>query len=200
MLATFPSPKGGGPIEAIHWLNPDKEGSPEFPSPKGGGPIEAIHWLNPDKEGSPEFPSPKGGGPIEARRSQRRLWYLPGFHRRKAVAPLKRRRPSASCHLAKSEFPSPKGGGPIEAAAAARAAADPPPAAQFPSPKGGGPIEANNRKAYTRVATRFPSPKGGGPIEAMMAQQSTGIREAGFHRRKAVAPLKQCHWRRRAMR
>ena len=37
-----------------------------FPSPKGGGPIEASHHrLFPAPQAN--FPSPKGGGPIEAR-------------------------------------------------------------------------------------------------------------------------------------
>ena len=61
-----------------------------FPPPKGGGPIEATSAQS--IPAAPiSFPPPKGGGPIEA------CGYRgappasdPDFHRRKAVAPLKR--------------------------------------------------------------------------------------------------------------
>ena len=38
----FPSPKGGGPIEAGAVLICAKRWLKTFPSPKGGGPIEAL--------------------------------------------------------------------------------------------------------------------------------------------------------------
>ena len=94
----FPSPKGGGPIEAHirSWRSESLRSSP-FPSPKGGGPIEARQSDGADGpiEASKalvpagQFPSPKGGGPIEA---------STGVN---SVLPM--------------AFPSPKGGGPIEA-------------------------------------------------------------------------------------
>ena len=56
------------------------------------------------------FPLPKGGGPIEG--GQYAIG--PGFHCRKAVAPLK------VFHGDVSGFPLPKGGGPIEGVAVKR--------------------------------------------------------------------------------
>ena len=85
-----------------------------------------------------------------------------GFHRRKAVAPL-------------------KGDAPIHLYEAVQ---------QFPSPKGGGPIEGRGPAGYgfyTRYP--FPSPKGGGPIEGKLGSICTDESKPGFHRRKAVAPL-----------
>ena len=86
-----------------------------------------------------------------------------GFHRRKAVAPLKRwwpgRRPSSGIL-----FPPPKGGGPIEA------------------------VTSHKMRAWQE--TKFPPPKGGGPIEARRSRAGAPVCLARFHRRKAVAPLK----------
>ena len=41
VVAPFPSPKGGGPIEAWDRLAEAVANYVDFPSPKGGGPIEA---------------------------------------------------------------------------------------------------------------------------------------------------------------
>ncbi len=60
----------------------------------------------------------------------------------------------------------------------------------FPSPKGGGPIEATGRSWPCPTLGRFPSPKGGGPIEAGCEGRLLQALVVGFHRRKAVAPLK----------
>ena len=60
------------------------------------------------------FPSPKGGGSIEAfSATLARMVMSPGFHRRKAVAPLKQHQ-EPSLLLVLQQFPSPKGGGSIE--------------------------------------------------------------------------------------
>ena len=88
---------------------------------------------------------------------------LPRFHRRKAVAPLKRASQGVS------EFLS---------------------YLRFPSPKGGGPIEAGHMQGRAEPVQEFPSPKGGGPIEAGISARLAGGSISGFHRRKAVAPLK----------
>ena len=65
-------------------------GAAAFPSPKGGGPIEAGLTANTQYFVRVAFPSPKGGGPIEATGGTTRSEVsLSPFHRRKAVAPLK---------------------------------------------------------------------------------------------------------------
>ena len=81
----FPSPKGGGPIEAASARPVGADPHAQFPSPKGGGPIEAQ-----EQPHAPcrvfGFPSPKGGGPIEACTCCiARPLYPASFHRRKAV-------------------------------------------------------------------------------------------------------------------
>ena len=73
----------------------------------------------------------------------RRFPEVEPFHRRKAVAPLKRS-PAGNCQQL---------------------------VGRFPSPKGGGPIEAGNAPRFTTVEALFPSPKGGGPIEAMPVRE-----------------------------
>ena len=136
------------------------------------------------------------------------------FHRRKAVAPLKVI-PPTYLSLDNGSFPSPKGGGPIEGPSLTlsstsgsfrfhrRKAVAPlkvviyvpvgSSAPMFPSPKGGGPIEGTASQETSRRSERFPSPKGGGPIEGWAMSGKGRTWSFSFHRRKAVAPLKEAY-------
>ena len=157
----FPSPKGGGPIEAGN--NGVCTCAPHtFHRRKAVAPLKLLDDRGRRAAGK-AFPSPKGGGPIEARSSAGQLLRTPSsFHRRKAVAPLKRQRRHPA-DRGDDPFPSPKGGGPIEAILCH---VSPSTAGYFPSPKGGGPIEALTPTGTSTSKRSFPSPKGGGPIEA----------------------------------
>ena len=91
------------------------------------------------------------------------------YHRRKAVAPLK-----------------------VEIAAVVL---DGP--SELPSPKGGGPIGGARTSRQRRRTAWLPSPKGGGPIEGSRNSGPSRPGSSSYHRRKAVAPLKdiavRCH-------
>ena len=159
------------------------------------------------------LPSPKGGGSIEvspAGCSSRCC--STGYHRRKAVAPLKFVGSTEKVGVG-VKLPSPKGGGSIEVLSTwAKLVVG---RSGLPSLKGGGSIEVttknrptsspgpsyHRRKAVAPLKLArpsggcaggllLPSPKGGGSIE--VCSQPSGLRSGtlGYHRRKAVAPLK----------
>ena len=76
---------------------------------------------------------------------------LTGFHRRKAVAPLK---VLDTLHDTAFRiwirFPSPKGGGPIEGSYISSESLVASRSDRFRSPKGGGPIEGTVRRSFRR--------------------------------------------------
>ena len=93
----FPLPKGGGSIEArtMAEASQHQEGLARFHCRKAVAPLKhtdcTVDVISNGQH--PWFPLPKGGGSIEARRSSGTQslhgYGGPGFHCRKAVAPLK---------------------------------------------------------------------------------------------------------------
>ena len=141
----------------------------QFPSPKGGGPIEARNL----QCVCPSFLAVsirrKAVAPLKLRDGLRVALGTRGFHRRKAVAPLKR----SLNGMVYMERQRPR----------------------FHRRKAVAPLKLLKKVAINLSAhalTWFPSPKGGGPIEAPMRSRRLFKRPGPgrFHRRKAVAPLK----------
>ena len=67
MASTFHRRKAVAPLKLLDGLHRHLPRG-VFPSPKGGGPIEAPCVTSAKSAGAQSFPSPKGGGPIEAAR------------------------------------------------------------------------------------------------------------------------------------
>ena len=108
------------------------------------------------------FPSPKGGGSIEGRTGSS-TWSLPrGFHRRRAVAPLKAPPSSSPSHSPRS----------------------------FHRRRAVAPLKGRRMGRHNATVCWFPSPKGGGSIEGPPIWNTRTVAHKGFHRRRAVAPLK----------
>ena len=67
LVERFPSPKGGGPIEAACSSSAEGAGLGAFHRRKAVAPLKQLLSTGPAGRHR-SFPSPKGGGPIEATR------------------------------------------------------------------------------------------------------------------------------------
>ncbi len=113
----YPSPKGGGPIEALTPLKA-LSSSTNIHHRKAVAPLKLVN--QPDVEEHPgHIHHRKAVAPLKhGRRPAGRLRHQ-DIHHRKAVAPLKHPDNAPFIHD-REEYPSPKGGGPIEAGAGLR--------------------------------------------------------------------------------
>ena len=141
--------------------------------------------------GAIQFPPSKGGGPIEAGLSTPR----PGrgsasFHRRKAVAPLKRACTTATPSRI-SSFHRRKAVAPLKLLVAAHLN---PRHDGFHRRKAVAPLKHRHRREPSQHPPSFHRRKAVAPLKPAVCRLARRRGANGFHRRKAVAPLKR-DWR-----
>ncbi len=118
LLECFPSPKGGGPIEAARTRSSGVPAPPAFHRRKAVAPLKHPSLCLVVTVQIP-FHRRKAVAPLKLVQGGQDAVHNSAFHRRKAVAPLKQARHHGAGGGTGS-FPSPKGGGPIEASSGVR--------------------------------------------------------------------------------